>query len=905
MFKYNRDDKNDIVSIGNIENCLKSAVSKNSLYEYVNDERLFIERVLQDVVAVNVIKDIIKPNTQGNHRTIYYRVVSFGNRDTRNPSKYAHAMLGREIETLAKTDKLINYLSSSVRKNVVIPIEKMIKEEDSMDDEVYEFYDNAVMLLQDLLTDENTFYESVNKKIDEIVGAINSTDNNSLKRNSFCEFISWLVALSLLQDRIDKLFPKGSCFTKKDMNDCQDFDDVFIKNIKTKVTERLPSLRSTPYESSIKVIGRDDEMNLIHRYLKNERVVFLSSVGGCGKTQLVLRYISENRSVYNTIVMAKFETSLSDLLNNDVYFNIEGFSRKNDESDMEYAKRKLRKLAQITDENDLIVIDNFDTLADDLLKELLHLPCRLLFTTRTNFDYLLYPQIILGTLKIDEQKQLFEQNYRRKIQPSDYEILYEILEYISGHTLTIVLFARHMDKHRIRFSEMLKKLRTEGISPSMRGSIPNMTGENANVYNHILTLMRIDKLTEKEIAIMQRLSILPLSGVPFDNFIEWCHIDDCGIINELVDRNWVIHDTEKDYLLLHPIISDIVRNEMTDPFSQCEDMLSSLSIKFARNWDEMIAVERLEYVEYAKSLYHKLPHKIREHFLLFRHIEIIFKNCSYIDLCKKMIGEFQDAWGEEDSVEHAWILFEKGEIYSNIYMADADNKYLLDAIDMMRRVSPDSYDLSFLTQSIVFNYHAIYNKTGNIEKLELAKKYLIESDIELEKSLSNEETRFGSYIISARYDHKTSNQAQKARHLCSWAENAFYYGDYDRAIHLAEKSYQIFHSIYGDNEPDTHTPIKVMAKAYSKLGDFKTASYLISKVIHSREVVWGYNNRFYWRYLEYYSDICYENDKFQESLDILCRIQSLMKGMEDSHPYYLKYIQEKTDKIRNEIVQKK
>lgn len=889
-FKYNRDDKEIIISISNIEGCLKNAVNDSCLCEYEQNERLFIEQVLQDVVPPNIINEIIKPNTRGNRSTIYYRIVSYGNRDSKNPSRYAHTNLGHEIETLAKTQSLINFLSSSVRKNVVIPIEKMITEEYGMDNELIDFYEKAVILLQDMVSEENTFYDEVKLKLKEIIDEIKGTEKDDTKRNGLSNLISWLVAVSLLQDKANQLFPKSDDIS----------DKPFISIAETRI-ERMPSLKSTPYESSIKVIGRDDEMEELHRYLTNERVVFISAVGGCGKTQLALRYISEKRNEYRTIVMAKYETSLTDLLNSDVYFSIDGFTRKNEESDIEYAERKLKKIAQLSNENDLIVIDNFDTLSDDLLDAVLHLPCRILFTTRTNFEHMPYPQLILDTLKPHEQRQLFEQNFKRKIQNTDYEILDKILECISGHTLTIVLFARMMDKQRIKFKDMLETLQTEGISPSMRGIVHIGTEENRNVYNHILKLMRIGKLTDEETAVMRRLSLLPLSGVPFDSFIDWCHIENCDIINGLIDRNWVIHDTEKDYLLLHPIISDIVRNEMTDPFKQCEDMLTSLSLKFARNWDEMLADERMEYVEYAKSLYHKLPHKIKENFLLFRHIGIIFKNCSYLDIYQKLLYIIREVLGTEDSVELAWTIFDIGDFECYMYQLDEANDDLIKAAEMIQRIIPNSYDYAYMTKSIAWNQREIYRTRGELTSLDLSKKYLTESDFAFNESIKNEETRYGSYVMSERYDHATTNQVQKASLIYNWAETVYFYGEYDKAIKLAEDSFNLYKLIYGENEIKRYSPIKTMAKAYSKKGDFNKASELIKEAIYFRSISIGCKSKYYWRYVEHYADICYENGELKESLNQFYEIKKQMQGMEDSHPRYYDYINKKIDRISAEI----
>lgn len=259
------------------------------------------------------------------------------------------------------------------------------------------------------------------------------------------------------------------------------------------------------------------------------------------------------------------------------------------------------------------------------------------------------------------------------------------------------------------------------------------------------------------------------------------------------------------------------------------------------------------------------------------------------------------ALGEEDSLELAWLTYEKGIILNNLFQYDKAKAELEKSLDMFRRVSPESYDFSFVAKSVVRNSHKLYHITEDTTYLEKAKKLLQESDIAFCKSISNSTTRYGSYIMTARHNSQTSNQAQKARSLVCWAENAYYFKEYEKAIKLGEESYKILYSIFGENETDVHFSMMIMAKAYSKIKQFDQAISLIRKTIKSRKLIWGCYSDRYWRYVEHYADICYENGKLQECLNQLYEIKNLMHGMEDSHPHYYDYINIKIDKISAEI----
>ena len=146
------------------------------------------------------------------------------------------------------------------------------------------------------------------------------------------------------------------------------------------------------YDSSY-FVGRGNEINSINRVFESgQKVLFLSGIGGIGKTELAKRYAYENASKYKKIVFVPFAGSIMETVcGNDLHIN--KISQGEDEKDTDYYKRKLGILRKSVSIDDLIILDNFDIESDENLEDLLECQCRFLVTSREDFRDYEYEQI--------------------------------------------------------------------------------------------------------------------------------------------------------------------------------------------------------------------------------------------------------------------------------------------------------------------------------------------------------------------------------------------------------------------------------------------------------------------------------------------------------------------------------
>lgn len=328
-------------------------------------------------------------------------------------------------------------------------------------------------------------------------------------------------------------------------------------------TPEKPYLKSSPMTMQDFFIGRDNEIAEIHQKLNENRILFLSGIGGIGKSELSKHYAVKYNESYDVIVFASYLGDVNMLLQNDIAIPLYHFSRYPEEKPQEYCNRKLRKLQELCDERTLFIVDNLDRDDDPDLKKLLELNCKLLVTTRIDFsEYGLGQQLSLDVLQSRQEiRAIFDKHYTKALTQEENDCVEQIIDLVAGHTMTVELLAKQMMAGRVKPGKMLAKLQEGGISES--GTEKVRSGKDGTLsaqstYDHIQMLFDLSELNEKERYILANLSLIPYSGIPTELFHDWCELEDYDGITKLVTEGWVRLDKERDYISLHPVIADVV-----------------------------------------------------------------------------------------------------------------------------------------------------------------------------------------------------------------------------------------------------------------------------------------------------------------------------------------------------------
>lgn len=341
-------------------------------------------------------------------------------------------------------------------------------------------------------------------------------------------------------------------------------------------------------------IGRDSELQQIHELFQGgSNAVFLTGMGGIGKSEIAKVYAETHRDIYTTVVFASYETDLLHLIASDQAIPVENLQQASatggdGETTEAYFNRKMKVLRSIVNKNTLLIIDNFDVEFDPHLREVLQLPCRILWTTRTDFSVYGYKTVKIGPLEnFEDLVTLMQRIDKVYTTPQEQQAIRDIIRLLDCHTFAVSLTASQMKASRTKPEKMLAQLQEEGLHIRTRSSFAHTDdGRRATAYEYIRALFDFSRLDETACAILRYMACMPREGVDIDLFMECCSIDDFSDISRLSELNWLQIDEENDRICLHMLVKELVCEQLTPTEDNCAPMLEG-AYRWANNaWNK-------------------------------------------------------------------------------------------------------------------------------------------------------------------------------------------------------------------------------------------------------------------------------------------------------------------------------
>lgn len=433
-------------------------------------------------------------------------------------------------------------------------------------------------------------------------------------------------------------------------------------------------------------VGREDEISQIKKRLNEKDVVFLSGMGGIGKTELAKKFANKYQEQFNRIVFLRFTNSIMETVCSEELV-IANCDTEKEESFSDFYKRKIASLKKNVRKDDLIILDNFDKKhkdhtieEDEHLNDLLNCGCKLLVTTRENFwrEYG-YRQIDIGPLENDlECKALFRQNNSKEYSESEWEAIGDLFRLFENHTMTIALFAKYLLHTEQMPSELLCQMRQKegmaGAVKPVRHNKDDMPKER-QIYIHLEMLFDLSDFTELEAEIMRSLSLLGSIRIKKSLFVQY--FKQCSGVEEhlenLIEHGWVEYDVKMEKISLHQIILDLAYNSLKPASENCPHitcaMLSYFKEKEKSRADrenrKKLAeyfIERIEGSDLSLAkLYYEYCRNIKYEEKILKRAQQICKEvdsfASDILMVKTYHLEINSFIGKED-----WMEFEEDEL---------------------------------------------------------------------------------------------------------------------------------------------------------------------------------------------------------------------------------------------------
>ena len=391
-------------------------------------------------------------------------------------------------------------------------------------------------------------------------------------------------------------------------------------------------------------VGREAELAAIASGLSGvENVLFLVGMGGIGKSEIAKMYVKRRAEDYDAVLWVPFDGSIQRTIASDGAFPIRGLSRADYPGDDEraYFERKLRALRETADRRVLIVMDNFDVAEDPDLEAFCGGAYSVLFTTRYHRLSGNLPEVeVFPMTDQTELMALFRAEYTRALDAAGEAAVEEILRLLDGHTLTIRLVASAMQSRRIAPEKMLSLLR-EGHEALEKQN----TKAADMVFGRLRQVFSISTLTEEELHLLENLALIPLGGIGVEKLFDWCGLDDYDLIDGLIRRSWVIHDPVTDYVHLHPLLCDLMLEEVRRDPDCCRCLIDSMYRESEVTGRSL--KDRLEMRDCAYAIYERLP---ADHPDRLKVLRIRASGAMSMSLYSECIPMFLELWEKGDTL---------------------------------------------------------------------------------------------------------------------------------------------------------------------------------------------------------------------------------------------------------------
>ena len=350
-------------------------------------------------------------------------------------------------------------------------------------------------------------------------------------------------------------------------------------------------------------VGREREIREIAEQLaENDNKVILVGMGGMGKSEIAKMFIKRHAGEYDVVRWVPFEGSLRRTIASDSALPIEGIARTDwpSDNDEEYAARKLHILETIADRRLLLIIDNYDVQGDPDFDRFCEGSYSLIFTTRYHQERTGIRELeILPMTDKEELMELFRAEYKRALTPEDEESVRRIIAFMEGHTLSIRLIASAMQARRIKPARMLEMLRENSKEIKENEKLA------AIIYGRLKNVFQLTALSDDEMFVLKNLALIPLSGIEVETFSDWCGAD-YDDIDALIDKNWIVHDPVMDKIHLHPLVADLMLEELAKDPECCAEFLDHMVSAFTNTFRHSYE-EKQQKLDYINSVCTRLP----------------------------------------------------------------------------------------------------------------------------------------------------------------------------------------------------------------------------------------------------------------------------------------------------------
>ena len=319
------------------------------------------------------------------------------------------------------------------------------------------------------------------------------------------------------------------------------------------VIPRLPSVPNF-------FLGREQELAAISDCLDKSPVLFITGVGGIGKSTLAKEYMNSRKTDYDTVIYLEYTGDIIRTFCDDMQLQLSTLSHPEEDSPAEYFDRKLLHLRRICgDRRVLLILDNFSGRITKELSRILDCGYDTLIVTRTRPPLNSFAVLEVGSIS-DRSKlmKLISLNLGRYMTKEEQSCFEEIVTLVQGHTLVLELIARQTAAGRLDIRSAAELIRQHGFSRFSDSKVSNYK-DGEEIYGTlsaiVTALFDAGGMTSEELTAIKTLALLNVRGLSSALTERILKIKK-NTLNKLETEGWIYAG---DRVKQHPVIAETFR----------------------------------------------------------------------------------------------------------------------------------------------------------------------------------------------------------------------------------------------------------------------------------------------------------------------------------------------------------
>lgn len=343
----------------------------------------------------------------------------------------------------------------------------------------------------------------------------------------------------------------------------QEMDAIIelLSKLKNELARKEFLLTKRPYVSQF-FVGREEELKALSEKIETSRIVFLTGVGGIGKSTLVRNYIEHNAEKYDDVIYLEYNKSIIETFIDDNVFCVNTLSRDSFETEEEYYKAKIVALKRATDEKRvLLVVDNYCGLVDKDLNDILELGFDTVIVTRQ-----LPPDKVFATISVERIKnddklwELITKNIGHGLSSDEKNLFEKIVSLVEGHTLMLELISRLIGSRSVDLTAIYESIEKKGI---LRFTDDYIDGFKDGVevcgtlHSLIGNLFSLEKMPKDMRFTLKTLALCDYRGVENDIVYGTLKLKQKDVLM-LKKDGWI---SGEDVIRVHSVIRESINNE--------------------------------------------------------------------------------------------------------------------------------------------------------------------------------------------------------------------------------------------------------------------------------------------------------------------------------------------------------